>query len=62
MLKIVKLGVELVVVSLVLAEFEELGFELGDDEILLVGFDLGRVEVLWEVRIWRGREEKSTFL
>lgn len=46
MLEVVKLSVELVVVSLILSKLEKLSLELGDDEVLLVRLNLSGVEIL----------------
>lgn len=41
-----KLRSQIEIVTLVLLELEDFGLDLGDQEVLLVGFDLGRGEVL----------------
>ncbi len=48
--EVVELAVEFVVVLFILTEFEKFGLKLGDDEVLLVRFDLGGVVILGEVR------------
>ena len=40
------------IVSFVLLELKDFGLDLGDEEILLVRFDLSRVEVLLEMSFW----------
>jgi hypothetical protein len=50
MFQIVELRVELVVVFLILTKLEELSLKLGDNQILLVGFDLRRIKVLFGVK------------
>jgi hypothetical protein len=57
--EVVELGAELVVIFVVLTEFEEFGLELRDDEIFLVRFDLGGVVVLG---MMRDREEGYLFV
>ncbi len=59
MFEVVELGAELVVIFVVLTEFEEFGLELRDDEIFLVRFDLGGVVVLG---MMRDREEGYLFV
>lgn len=46
MLKIVELGAEIIIIFFILSKLEEFGFQLRDNEILLVGFNLGRVKIL----------------
>lgn len=48
MFEVVELGMEFVIVSFVLTELEKFSLELGNDQVLLVRFDLGGVEVLRE--------------
>jgi hypothetical protein len=48
MFKIVELGAKFVVVFVVLTKFEEFSLKLRDDEVFLVGFDLGGIVVLEE--------------
>jgi len=50
MFKIVKLGVEFVIISFILTKLEKFSLKLRNNEILLVRFDLSRVEVLFEIR------------
>ena len=50
MLEIAELGVKIMIVSFVLLELENLSFELGNDEVLLVRLHLSWGEVLAKIR------------
>jgi hypothetical protein len=57
--EVVELAVKFVVVLFILTEFEEFGLKLGDDEVLLVRLDLGRVVILGEVSLGEGEAVPS---